>query len=105
MEINKTMNILEKAREIIYDRAEEKERQYGPMSLTNREAAKIASVLCKKEISVTDVYYVIMSLKLARQANSHKEDNLLDLVAYTAGLNNYMEGIIIEQNDICHENK
>jgi len=99
------MNILQQAQDIIYNRAEEKERQYGPMSKTNMEGAKIASVLCKKEITTIDVYYIIMSLKLARQAYSHKEDNLLDLVAYTAGLNNYMEGFLVEQNDVCHENK
>lgn len=96
------MNILLKASQIIYDRAEEKQRQYGPMSKTNEQAAKIASVLCNKDISTIDVYYVIMSLKLARQAHSHKEDNLLDLVAYTAGLNNYMEGFKTEPNDVCY---
>ena len=42
------MNILEKANQIIFKRSEEKERQYGPMSLCNKKAAEIASVLCDK---------------------------------------------------------
>lgn len=93
------MNILEKANEIVNLRSEEKERQYGPFSECNNRAAIIASVLCGKEISIKDIYYFQIALKLARESFAHKEDNLLDLVAYTAALNNYIEGISIE-NDI-----
>ncbi len=97
------MNILEKANEIVNKRKEEKERQYGPMSWTNEQAAKIATVLSGKEISCKDIYYMLISLKLARESFSHKEDNLLDLAAYIGGLNNYMEGILNEPNDVKHE--
>ena len=99
------MNILKKANEIINERTEEKERQYGPMSWTNEQAAKIATVLSGKEITCKDIYYLQISLKLARESYSHKEDNLLDLVAYIGGLNNYMEGILNEPNDVIYENK
>jgi len=99
------MNILEKANEIINLRSEEKERQYGPMSKTNDEAAKIASVLCRKQITCQDIYFFQIALKLARESWAHKEDNLLDLVAYIGGYNNYMEGILNEPNDVIHENK
>ena len=101
----KIVNILEKANKIIFERSEEKEREYGPMSLCNERAAKIATVLCKKEISVEDMYKMQISLKLARESHSHKEDNLLDLVAYIAGYNNYKEGYLIEKEDIIDEDK
>jgi hypothetical protein len=102
---NLIMNILKEADRIVNTRSEEKERQYGPMSYTNQQAAKIASVLCKREITTADVYFFQIALKLARESWSHKEDNLLDLVAYVAGYNNYMEGILNESNDVINENK
>jgi len=96
------MNILEKANEIVFQRSEEKERQYGPFSECNNRAAKIASVLCSKEITVEDIYSFQIALKLARESWAHKEDNLLDLVAYIAALNNYHEGTNIG-NDIIKQ--
>jgi len=99
------MNILEKANQIINERSEEKERQYGPMSETNRRASVIASVMSNKDISVLDLYNMQIALKLARESWSHKEDNLLDVVAYVGGLNNYREGIRNEQNDIIESDK
>lgn len=86
------MNILEKANQIVNERAEEKVRQYGPFSLCNERAAKIASVLCNKEVTTRDIYMFQIALKLAREAHAHKEDNLLDLAAYVGALNNYEEG-------------
>jgi len=94
------MDILKKAHEIIYERSEEKERQYGPMSLCNKKAAVIATILCNKKISVKDIYMMQISLKLARESHSYKEDNLLDLVAYIAGYNNYENNTKIEKKDI-----
>lgn len=99
------MNILKKADEIINERSEEKEREYGPMSWTNQQAAKIATVLCRKEITTRDIYFFQISLKLARESWAHKEDNMLDLVAYVGGYNNYMEGILNEKEDVIYENK
>lgn len=83
------MNILQEADKIINQRSEEAERKYGPIDLANERAAKLASVLCNKEISVEDIYWFKIALKLAREAKNHKEDNLLDLVAYIGALNNY----------------
>lgn len=94
------MNILEKANEIVNLRSEEKEREYGPFSLCNERAARIASVLCSKDITVLDIYNFQIALKLARESWAHKEDNLLDLCAYIGALNNYHEGINICGKDI-----
>lgn len=87
------MNILEKANEIINLRSEEKTRQYGPFIACNAKAAKIATELCGKQITTQDIYYFQIALKLAREAYAHKEDNLLDAVAYIGALNNFHEGI------------
>tara|TARA_R100001530_G_C4309127_1_gene152530 strand:- start:730 stop:1035 length:306 start_codon:yes stop_codon:yes gene_type:complete len=97
------MNILNKANEIVNNRSEEKEREYGPFSLCNQRAAKIASVLCKREVTTIDIYYFQIALKLARQSHSHKEDNLLDICAYVGALNNYIEGVKPEPNDLIKD--
>ncbi len=81
------MNILEKANAIVYLRNEEKERMYGDFHACMKKTALISSELSNKEITVIDCYNVLIALKLARQSNAHKEDNLLDAIAYMASLN------------------
>ena len=83
------MNILEKANEIINKRAEEKERMYGPFEEGMERAAMIASGCTGKTITAQDMYICMVALKLSRQSYNHKEDNLLDAVAYLGSLNNY----------------
>lgn len=82
------MNILEKANEIVNLRSEEKEREYGPFEDGMEIAAKIASLLCNKQISTVDMYNCMIALKLSRESYNHKEDNLLDAAAYIGSLNN-----------------
>tara|TARA_R100001463_G_scaffold6764_4_gene21937 strand:+ start:5520 stop:5783 length:264 start_codon:yes stop_codon:yes gene_type:complete len=83
------MNILKKADKIINDRAEEKEREYGPFSKSMEKAALIASELCNKKISTEDFYKCMIALKVSRMAYNLKTDTLLDCVAYVAALDNY----------------
>lgn len=85
------MNILEKANEIINLRSEEKERMYGPFEEGMERAAMIASGCTGKNITASDMYMCLVALKLSRQSYNHKEDNLLDAVAYLGSLNNYLE--------------
>lgn len=85
------MNILKKANEIVNERSEEKERQYGDFQECMKRTSEIASLMSNKTITVQDAYNVLIALKLARQANAHKEDNLLDAVAYIGALNNLLE--------------
>jgi len=87
---NKTiMNILEKANEIVNLRSEEKERMYGPFSEGMNRAALILSGMLGYEVSGDVMYKAMIALKLSRESYHHKEDNLLDAVAYIAALNNY----------------
>ena len=83
------MNILEKANEIVNLRSEEKERMYGPFEEGMERAALIASGATGKKITAKDMYMCLVALKLSRQSYNHKEDNLLDAVAYLSSLNEY----------------
>jgi hypothetical protein len=83
------INILKEADQIINERSEEKERMYGPFEEGMERAAMIASGATGKKITAKDMYMCMVALKLSRESYSHKEDNLLDAVAYIGSLNNY----------------
>lgn len=84
-------SILEQAHEIVFERNEEKERMYGPFEEGMEQAARIASELSRKEITVFDMYNCMIALKLSRASWNYKEDNYLDCVAYMASLNDVMK--------------
>lgn len=86
---NSEDSILSRASKIIYDRAEEKERQYGNIDDEMEKVATLFNTLTKKDLKTEDIYMIMICLKLARESVNHKEDNLLDLVAYTAAMNDY----------------
>ena len=85
------MNILTKAHEIVYERSEEKSRQYGDFHKGMERAASIYSGMTGKDMSTEDMYKAMIALKLSRESYTHKEDNLLDAVAYMASMNDYLE--------------
>ncbi len=89
------MNILKRADEIVNKRSEEKDRTYGPFSEGMGRAAKILSGMTGKEISTDFMFLALIALKFSRESYHHREDNLLDAVAYIGGLNNYHN----EKND------
>lgn len=86
------MNILEKANQIIFERAEEKQREYGPFDKSMEKAAKVASILCNKEISTEDFYKCMIALKVSRMAFNTKKDTMLDCVGYIAALDDFKNG-------------
>lgn len=83
-------NILEQANNIINNRTEEKERQYGPMGEGFERAALIASGMSGKEWTAHDMFIAMVALKFSRQSYNFKEDNLLDAVAYLGAWQNYI---------------
>ncbi len=85
-------NILKKADEIINNRSEEKERQYGPLDEGFERAALIASGMSGRPWNADDVFIAMIALKFSRQSYNFKEDNLLDAVAYIGGWQNYING-------------
>jgi hypothetical protein len=103
------MNILKKADEIVHERSEEKEREYGPFHESMERTARIASEMCGKEITPVMAYNVIIALKLARLSYRYKEDSALDICAYIGSLNDYMmrdtnkDGYVDEKDRITTE--
>jgi hypothetical protein len=85
------MSILQQAHKIVFERNEEKERMYGPFEEGMEQSARIASELCRKEITAFDMYNCLIALKLSRASWNYKEDNYLDCVAYMASLDNYLK--------------
>ena len=84
-------SILEQADNIVNNRSEEKERMYGPFSEGMRRAAMIATGMTGKEFTGSDVYAVMVALKLSRHSYSYRQDNLLDACAYLGALDNYVK--------------
>ena len=87
------MNILKRADLIVNVRSEEKERQYGPFQASMEKAASLYNLMSPsdQQITTAGMYRAMIALKLSREAYSHKEDNLLDAVAYMASMNDYLE--------------
>lgn len=82
------MNILEEAKDIIYG---DREQCYGkPTVGLTRIAALWETYLMEKyrgdvsTISSEDVCWMMVLLKMARQMNAPKRDNLVDAVGYIA---------------------
>ena len=84
------MNILEEANRIVNYRSDEKERRYGPFSEGMEKAAQIFNAMSNVRLEPEDMFKALVALKLSREGYSHREDNLLDAVAYIGGLNNYI---------------
>ena len=85
------MNILETADKIVNERTEEKDRMYGDFGESMDRTRDLFNLMSKEtKLTSEDVYKVLIALKLSREAFSHKEDNLLDAVAYIGALNNYI---------------
>lgn len=87
------MNILKRANEIVNERSEEKEREYGPFQESMERAAVFYNLMApeNEQITVHGMYRALIALKLSREAYTHKEDNLLDAVAYIGAMNDYLE--------------
>ena len=83
-------NILEQANDIVNNRSEEKERQYGPFGEGMERAAQIASGMSGRQWSGDDMFIAMIALKFSRQSYNFKEDNLLDATAYIGAWQNYI---------------
>lgn len=85
--------LCEKAHEIVNVRSEEKERQYGPFSEGMKRAALILSGMIGQQVEADYMYKAMIALKLSRESYNHKQDNLLDAIAYLQALENYYNDI------------
>ena len=91
----KEKSILEEANDIVNNRSEEADRQYGPFSEGMDRAAMIFQGATGIKVTGEQMFIALVALKLSRQSYNHKRDNLLDAVAYLQGLDNYIN----EKND------
>lgn len=74
------MNILEEANRVING---ERRQAYGPVKESFERVAKLWSVIADKEITSQQVALMMILFKVAREAHSHKSDNLTDIAGYT----------------------
>ena len=83
-------SILEVADEIVNNRNEEADRQYGPFSEGMDRAALIFKGMTGFNVTGEHMFKALVALKFSRESYNHKQDNLLDAVAYIQGLENYI---------------
>lgn len=89
MENKKT--VLEMAHEIVNNRSEDKDRRYGSFEECMGRVSDLASTISGKTITVDDAFVMMISLKLSRESNYHKEDNIVDLLGYIQGWHDHRE--------------
>jgi hypothetical protein len=79
------MNILTHATQILYERAEEKSREYGNFDESIETTRRIASAMSNREYELADVYNILIALKLSRESHGAlKYDSYLDAIVYLA---------------------
>lgn len=81
------MNVIKKAKEV----REERESSYGNCIEDFKKTSKLASIITGKELTEEDCVNVLIAVKLSRQSNKHKEDNLVDLIGYIDILDKVIE--------------
>lgn len=86
--ISKT--ILEEANDIIFNRAEEKQREYGPIDESLHDASEVASMIQNRTFTTDDVYAVLIGLKISRMRWNKKHDTFLDSIGYIAAYEAYI---------------
>ncbi len=87
------MSILNEADQIVNNRSEEADRNYGPFSEGMERAAMIFNGMTGHDVSGGDMFKALVALKFSRESYNHKRDNLLDAVAYIQGLENWENGL------------
>lgn len=88
------MNILEEANEVIGERGSD----YGSVNEDFDRIAKLWSVIFDTEITGDKVALAMITLKISRQLNKHKRDNIVDIAGYARTLEMY-ESVI---DDLCN---
>jgi len=75
-------NLLQQVFQIVYERSEEKTRQYGPFAEGMERAAQIFNGMSGLNLEAKHVYLMLIALKFSRDSYNFKFDNLLDAMAY-----------------------
>ena len=64
-----------------------RDADYGDCVENFARIARLASIMCGKEITPYDACNVLIAVKLSREAYKHKEDNIVDMIGYLEILN------------------
>lgn len=91
-------NILKTADEIING---ERRASYGNANESFSNIAKAWSIILKIEVTKEQVDLCMMMLKIVRESNKHKKDNLTDICGYAQLLDN----MYIEEQDVFEANE
>lgn len=83
-------NILLEANDIIFERQEEKQREYGPIDESLHDASEVASMIQNRTFTTDDVYAVLIGLKISRMRWNKKHDTFLDGIGYLAAYEAYI---------------
>lgn len=73
------MNVLQEAEEIV---GGQRAVDYGDMKKSFTDIARVWSVIAGVELSAHQVGLMMMGLKIVRENNSPKRDNLVDIAGY-----------------------
>ena len=71
----------------------ERASQYGPYDVECERSSKIASLLTGVELKPEHIPLILIAVKMSRETNLHKRDNIVDLVGYAALYEQMVEGI------------
>lgn len=63
------------------------DKTYGTKRDSFGLIAMLSSLISGKQLSPTDCCAVLIALKLSREKNLHKDDNMIDLCGYAAIMN------------------
>jgi hypothetical protein len=81
--------LIDKAKDILMK--DDEHRKYGDLIESTERTAQVASVLFGSEVPPELVTIVYIAGKICREGYSHKEDNIVDAIAYLEMLNKIKE--------------
>ncbi len=93
----KNTPLIDKAKDILTK--DDEHRKYGDIYESTERTAKVASVLFGKEVPTELVTIIYIAGKLCREGYNHKEDNLVDAIAYLEILNELKRTEGLEEED------
>lgn len=68
---------------------EERAKSYGNSGVLARRVVSMFNTLRDQDLKPEDLFYLMLCLKLGRQSNAHKDDNIDDLCGYAKLLKEY----------------
>ena len=87
MSIDKS--ILLDAHNIVYKNADG--HDYGSFDQNMQDACNFAMVMTGNQVTMDMAYALMIGLKLAREKQNHKRDNMVDVCGYMEGWSEYRE--------------